>query len=51
MDGTGIELINAGHPWPLRLRGGVAEEVRVDVHLPFGVPSPTPFRVQSLDLR
>ncbi|MFF3564658.1 PP2C family protein-serine/threonine phosphatase [Streptomyces sp. NPDC002574] len=51
MDGAGTQVINAGHPWPLRLRGGAVEEVRLDVHLPFGVPSRTPFRVQPLDLR
>ncbi|MFD3454768.1 PP2C family protein-serine/threonine phosphatase [Streptomyces sp. NPDC058691] len=51
MDGAGIQVVNAGHPWPLRLRGGAVEEVRVDVHLPFGVPSRTPFRVQPMDLR
>ncbi|MEU6345893.1 PP2C family protein-serine/threonine phosphatase [Streptomyces sp. NPDC046977] len=51
MDGTGAQLVNAGHPWPLRLRDGTVEEVRVDVHLPFGVPARTPFLVQPLDLR
>jgi hypothetical protein len=46
-----IELVNAGHPWPLRLRDGVVQEVPLSVNLPFGVPSPVPYRVQELDLR
>ncbi|MEU5076513.1 PP2C family protein-serine/threonine phosphatase [Streptomyces asoensis] len=44
------ELVNAGHPWPLRLRDGVVEEVRLAVNLPFGVAAPTAFRVQELQL-
>ncbi|MFF1542580.1 PP2C family protein-serine/threonine phosphatase [Streptomyces sp. NPDC058291] len=48
---TGLcELVNAGHPWPLRLRDGVVEEVRLAVNLPFGVAAPTAFRVQELQL-
>ncbi|MDT0392101.1 PP2C family protein-serine/threonine phosphatase [Streptomyces dubilierae] len=50
--GTGLcELVNAGHPWPLRLRDGVVEEVRLAVNLPFGVAAPTPYRLQELQLR
>ncbi|MEU5770180.1 PP2C family protein-serine/threonine phosphatase [Streptomyces asoensis] len=45
------ELVNAGHPWPLRLRDGVVEEVRLAVNLPFGVAAPTAYRVQELQLR
>ncbi|MFJ1967596.1 PP2C family protein-serine/threonine phosphatase [Streptomyces sp. NPDC087903] len=49
---TGIcELVNAGHPWPLLLRDGTVEEVRLAVNLPFGVAAPTSFRVQELRLR
>jgi hypothetical protein len=51
LDGTGARLVNAGHPWPLRLREGRVEEVRLAVDLPFGVPSATAHRVQELDLR
>ncbi|MET7455537.1 PP2C family protein-serine/threonine phosphatase [Streptomyces sp. NPDC005574] len=48
---TGVcELVNAGHPWPLRLRDGVVEEVKLGVNLPFGVAGPTSFRVQELRL-
>jgi serine phosphatase RsbU (regulator of sigma subunit) len=45
------ELVNAGHPWPLRLRDGRVEEVKLSVNLPFGVSAPTAYRVQELQLR
>ncbi|MFM9695979.1 PP2C family protein-serine/threonine phosphatase [Streptomyces europaeiscabiei] len=49
---TGLcELVNAGHPWPLRLRDGTVEEVELAVNLPFGVAAPIPYRVQELQLR
>lgn len=51
LDGSGARVVNAGHPWPLRLRDGRVDEVRLDVHLPFGVPTPVPYRAQTLDLR
>ncbi|MEW2290318.1 PP2C family protein-serine/threonine phosphatase [Streptomyces sp. NPDC047841] len=50
---TGVcELVNAGHPWPLRLRAGAAEaeEVPLAVNLPFGVAAPTSYRLQELRL-
>ncbi|MFD3730424.1 PP2C family protein-serine/threonine phosphatase [Streptomyces sp. NPDC058632] len=48
---TGLcELVNAGHPWPLRLRGGTVEEVKLAVNLPFGVAAPTSYRLQELHL-
>ncbi|MFE7928564.1 PP2C family protein-serine/threonine phosphatase [Streptomyces sp. NPDC057456] len=49
---TGLcELVNAGHPRPLRMRDGVVEEVRLTVNLPFGVVAPTAYRLQELQLR
>lgn len=49
---TGVcELVNAGHPWPLRMRDGVVEEVELAVNMPFGVRAPNTFRVQELRLR
>ncbi|MFI8305029.1 PP2C family protein-serine/threonine phosphatase [Streptomyces sp. NPDC085927] len=49
---TGLcELVNAGHPWPLRLRDGTVEEVGLAVNLPFGVAAPTPYRLQELHLQ
>ncbi|MEU9214268.1 PP2C family protein-serine/threonine phosphatase [Streptomyces sp. NPDC048415] len=48
---TGLcELVNAGHPWPLRLRDGTVEEVKLAVNLPFGVAAPAAYRVQELQL-
>ncbi|MFI8187083.1 PP2C family protein-serine/threonine phosphatase [Actinacidiphila glaucinigra] len=51
LNGTSIQLVNAGHPWPLLLRSGTVDEVRLNVDLPFGVPSPMPLRVQNFDLQ
>ncbi|MGA5424778.1 PP2C family protein-serine/threonine phosphatase [Streptomyces lavendulocolor] len=47
------QLVNAGHPWPLRLRGGTAETLTCEVDHPFGLAEfrPRPYRVQDLDLR
>ncbi|MFJ8546088.1 PP2C family protein-serine/threonine phosphatase [Streptomyces sp. NPDC093586] len=46
-------LVNAGHPWPLRMREGAVEVVTCEVDHPFGLSelSPHPYRVQDLDLR
>ncbi|MGW7072308.1 PP2C family protein-serine/threonine phosphatase [Streptomyces sp. NPDC054855] len=46
------ELVNAGHPWPLRLREGATEveEVELAINLPFGVASPASYRLQELQL-
>ncbi|MEU0238671.1 PP2C family protein-serine/threonine phosphatase [Nocardiopsis sp. NPDC006198] len=51
LDGTGAQIVNAGHPWPLLLRGGTVDEVRLDVDLPFGMPASVAYDVQELDLR
>lgn len=51
LDGTGARLVNAGHPWPLRLRDGAVDELGLAVDMPFGVPHQGPYRVQNLDLR
>ncbi|GGY08046.1 PP2C family protein-serine/threonine phosphatase [Streptomyces minutiscleroticus] len=45
-----VELVNAGHPWPLLLRDGTVEEVKLAVNLPFGVSAPSSYRVQELRL-
>ncbi|MFC9115709.1 PP2C family protein-serine/threonine phosphatase [Streptomyces sp. NPDC057092] len=46
-------LVNAGHPWPLRLREGAAESVVCEVDPPFGLSGLVahPYRVQDVDLR
>ncbi|MCE7080696.1 PP2C family protein-serine/threonine phosphatase [Streptomyces sp. ST2-7A] len=51
LDGTGAQIVNAGHCRPLCLRDGTVSEVSLAANLPFGVPSPIPHRVQELDLR
>ncbi len=47
------ELINAGHPLPLRMRDGEVEEITLEADHPFGLPVALrhPYRVQELDLR
>lgn len=47
------QLVNAGHPWPLRVRKGVAEVITCEVDHPFGLSAyaPHPHRVQDIDLR
>ncbi|MFJ3715349.1 PP2C family protein-serine/threonine phosphatase [Streptomyces sp. NPDC090057] len=50
LDGR-TEFINAGHPWPLRMRNGQVREITPKIDMPFGFPAPHTYRVQSLDLR
>jgi serine phosphatase RsbU (regulator of sigma subunit) len=54
LDGT-TEFVNAGHPWPLRMRDGQVREIAPKVDLPFGLglqaSHTNTYRVQSLDLR
>ncbi|MFH8492863.1 PP2C family protein-serine/threonine phosphatase [Streptomyces coeruleorubidus] len=47
------QLVNAGHPWPLRMRDGTVEVITCKVDHPFGLSefTPHPYRVQDLDLR
>lgn len=46
-------LVNAGHPWPLRMRDGQVEEIPCAVDRPFGLalPERPHYRVQEVDLR
>ena len=43
-------IVNAGHPAPVRVRDGVAEEVKLDADPPFGFPMTTDHVVQPLAL-
>ncbi|MER6522914.1 PP2C family protein-serine/threonine phosphatase [Streptomyces sp. NPDC001553] len=49
------EFVNAGHPWPLRMRDGKVEEIAPKVDRAFGLnqhaSQPNVYRVQTLDLR
>lgn len=51
LDGSRVQLVNAGHPGPLRMRDGSVEEVALRVDMPFGFPPQGSYRVQDLDLR
>ncbi|WBB62524.1 PP2C family protein-serine/threonine phosphatase [Streptomyces sp. WMMC500] len=51
LDGRGARLVNAGHPWPLRLRDGRVTETHLIVDMPFGITYQGTYRVQDLDLR
>ncbi|WAX77443.1 PP2C family protein-serine/threonine phosphatase [Streptomyces sp. KMM 9044] len=50
LDGK-TEFVNAGHPWPLRMRDGQVQEIVPEVDMPFGFQIPHTYRIQSLDLR
>jgi serine phosphatase RsbU (regulator of sigma subunit) len=43
-------IVNAGHPFPLRLRGGRVEEIELDIDLPFGLQAGRQFRLQTIPL-
>ncbi|MFF8772492.1 PP2C family protein-serine/threonine phosphatase [Kitasatospora sp. NPDC015120] len=51
LDGSGAQLVNAGHPRPLRLREGTVAPLPLHADLPFGVEEQRRYRVQDIDLR
>jgi serine phosphatase RsbU (regulator of sigma subunit) len=46
-----VSLVNAGHPFPLRLRDGAVEEIELDIDIPFGLEPGRAFRAQQIALR
>src|SRR4051812_7977074 len=44
------QAVNAGHPFPLRLRAGRVEDVALEIDLPFGVQEGVAFRLQEFPL-
>ena len=51
LEGQTAEIVNAGHPPPLRLRNGVVQEVGLEADPPFGAVDETSFRLQTLELQ
>lgn len=47
------QLVNAGHPWPLRMRDGAVDVLPCEVDHPFGMSDLVPhaYRAQDVDLR
>jgi serine phosphatase RsbU (regulator of sigma subunit) len=50
LDRETAAIVNAGHPAPLRLRGGRVEEIDLAVDRPFGLEPGRSFRLQPLAL-
>jgi len=45
-----VAAVNAGHPWPYRLRGGQVECLELDADIPFGMTADASYREQELHL-
>ncbi|MBW0090203.1 serine/threonine-protein phosphatase [Pseudonocardia sp. KRD-184] len=43
-------IVNASHPFPLRLRGGRVEEIELDIDLPFGIEEGRSYRLQEFPI-
>jgi serine phosphatase RsbU (regulator of sigma subunit) len=50
LDSGVATIVNAGHPFPLRLRGGHVDEVELEIDLPFGLQAGRSFRLQRFPL-
>ncbi|MFD3550269.1 PP2C family protein-serine/threonine phosphatase [Streptomyces sp. NPDC058655] len=52
LDGSGAQLVNAGHPRPFLLRDGTVTEIDLAVNMPFGFGHhPGVYQVQDIDLQ
>lgn len=45
-----MAIVNAGHPFPLRVRGGRVEEIELSIDMPFGIEPGRGFAVQQFAL-
>jgi serine phosphatase RsbU (regulator of sigma subunit) len=50
LDSGRAQIVNAGHPFPLRLRAGRVEEIELAIDLPFGVEDGVAYRLQEFPL-
>lgn len=50
LTGNSFQLVNAGHPWPLRLRDGQTTEIGLEIDFLFGAHNGS-YRVQDIELR
>jgi len=46
-----VEVVNAGHPSPWRVRGGRASQLELETQLPAGILQATAYRAQNLQLQ
>ena len=45
-----MAIVNAGHPFPFRVRAGIAEQIELGIDMPFGIMPGRGFTLQSVPL-
>jgi hypothetical protein len=50
LDTGAATIVNAGHPFPLRIRRGRVETIELEIDLPFGIEAGRSFRLQRFPL-